>query len=164
MENEDLSLHFSVIELMGLTGERLMEFVDKNCTPERKSFVEETLNKNPLLKSVCTITFYCASLCLLLAEHSVQIPQLKTYTRITAYIMEVHIFVVLLIFAIYFMCRFEVNSIWTQRANRNIQKLDKLGTNKMYTYLRKTHIYCALPSPPYPDATISIYRHMEMQR
>ena len=79
-----------IVELMGLTQERVMEFVDTNAKPDRKEFIKQTLNKNPILLSVSAITFYCAALCRFLGDDDEWlIPKLATYTQITAYIMLV---------------------------------------------------------------------------
>ena len=74
---------------MGLTRERVMEFVDKNAPEDRREFVKQTLVKNPILLSVSAITFYCAALCQLLGDEDAIPEKLVTYTQITAYIMQV---------------------------------------------------------------------------
>ena len=73
---------------MGLTRDRVFEFVEKNAR-EKKEFVKHTLMKNPILLSVCAITFYCAALCDLLVDGDVMVHTLTTYTQITAYILTV---------------------------------------------------------------------------
>ena len=78
-----------LVELMGLTRKRVLEFVEKNVPSERKEFVKQTLENNPTLLSVCAITFYCAALCELLLDTSDVPDTLNTYTKITAYIMQV---------------------------------------------------------------------------
>ena len=78
-----------IVELMGLTRERAMEFVDRNATENKRDFVKQTLKKNPILLSVCAITFYCAALCQVLSGKSDEELNLNTYTQITAYIMKV---------------------------------------------------------------------------
>ena len=83
-----LSRNLRIIELMGLTRERVFEFVEKNAH-EKSKFVKQTLLKNPVLLSVSAITFYCAALCELLADEDVMLHKLRTYTQITAYILQV---------------------------------------------------------------------------
>ena len=78
-----------LVELMGLTSERVMEFVEKNVHDSQVDNVKAKLTQNPILLSVCAITFYCAALCQVLADGG-EIPvKLITYTQITAYIMQV---------------------------------------------------------------------------
>ena len=89
MEKTGSSQDSMFVELMGLTRERVMEFVDKNAPEERRDFVKETLVANPILLSVSSITFYCAALCQILGAVDVVAVKLKTYTQITAYIMQV---------------------------------------------------------------------------
>ena len=78
-----------MVELMGLTTERVMEFVGKNVPPARSEFVKQTLSNNPILLSVSAITFYCAALCQVLGDENAIPLKLNTYTQITAYIMQV---------------------------------------------------------------------------
>ena len=78
-----------MVELMGLTRERVLEFVDKNTPDNRKDLVKQKLEHNPILMSVSAITFYCAALCYVLGVDDVTAPRLTTYTMITAYIMQV---------------------------------------------------------------------------
>ena len=79
---------------MGLTRERVMQFVERNVLKERVEFVKQTLEKNPILMSVSAITFYCAALCQVLGNVTEDTDDLKlsTYTQITAYIMQVNVF------------------------------------------------------------------------
>ena len=83
-----MSKKLMIVELMGLTHDRVFEFAEKNAG-EKKVFVKHTLMKNPILMSVCAITFYCAALCKLLVDQDVTLPKLTTYTQITAYILKV---------------------------------------------------------------------------
>ena len=95
---EGHSQNLKLIELMGLTRDRVMKFVEKN-TPENKiEFVKQTLNNNPVLMSVSAITFYCAALCKVLIDEDTVPDKLTTYTRITAYIMQVRIHTFTMIF------------------------------------------------------------------
>ena len=84
-----------IVELMGLTKESVMEFVDKNVNSQRIHIVKQKLQSNPILMSVCAITFYCAALCQVLGEEGDLPLRLTTYTQITAYIMQVKPFIVL---------------------------------------------------------------------
>ena len=78
-----------VVELMGLTAERVMEFIDKNAAASVRKFIKQTLQRHPILLSVCSITFYCAALCRMLEEENVNATRLITYTRLTECIMQV---------------------------------------------------------------------------
>ena len=89
MKDPGCSQDSMFVELMGLTRERVMEFVDKNAPEERRDFVKQTLLANPILLSVSSITFYCAALCQVLGAVDGAAVNLKTYTQITAYIMQV---------------------------------------------------------------------------
>ena len=85
--------HLSIVELVGLTRERVEDFVNKNVCEDRREFVQQTFKKNPILMSVSAITFYCAALCQVL-QHMVDdedhlLSKLTTYTQITAFIMQV---------------------------------------------------------------------------
>ena len=80
---------FQLIELMGLTQERVMEFVDKYVAKIKREFVKKTLKNNPILLSVCAITFYCAALCELLIDEKVVPTELTTYSWITFRILQV---------------------------------------------------------------------------
>ena len=80
-----------IVELMGLTRDSIDKFVERNVSLDRQVFVKQTLENNPILLSVSSITFYCAALCQLLEKHG-QLPEsFTTYTQITAYIMQVYI-------------------------------------------------------------------------
>ena len=85
----DPSQKVMLAELMGLTRERVMEFVERNAHEARRKFIKETLNKNPILLSVSAITFYCAALCQVFGDLDGVPVKLSTYTQITAYIMQV---------------------------------------------------------------------------
>ena len=78
-----------MVEVMGLTRDRVMEFVDRNVRPDRVTMVKQTLTKSPILLSVCAITFYCAMLCQVLQDDIGTTDTLKTYTQITAFIILV---------------------------------------------------------------------------
>ena len=89
MKDAGCSQDMMFVELMGLTRERVMEFVDKNAPEERRDFVKQTLLENPILLSVSSITFYCAALCQIFGAVEGVAVKPKTYTQITAYIMQV---------------------------------------------------------------------------
>ena len=77
-----------VIDVLGLTQEKIMEFIEKNVKRCRRDNVRDTLVGNPVLLSVCSITFYCAALCRVLEVNSdIKGKALNTYTRITAYLI-----------------------------------------------------------------------------
>ena len=77
-----------VIDVLGLTQEKIMEFIEKNVETSRWRIVQDTLVCNPVLLSVCSITFYCAALCKVLeANSNIHKISLNTYTRITAYLI-----------------------------------------------------------------------------
>ena len=78
-----------MVELLGLTRERVIEFVDKNAAEEKRQIIKQTLIKNPILLSVSAITFYCAALCQVLGDLDGVPVKLSTYTQITTYIMQV---------------------------------------------------------------------------
>ena len=76
------------VDVLGLTPENVMLFIEKNVTSEKQDIVKETLLRDPVLLSVCSITFYCASLCRVLqVDSDIKRSDLKTYSRITAYII-----------------------------------------------------------------------------
>ena len=54
---KDRQENLMMVELMGLTRERVMVFVDKNAVKGRSKFIKDTLIKNPILLSVSAITF-----------------------------------------------------------------------------------------------------------
>ena len=77
-----------VVDVLGLTSEKIMDFIMKNVKHERRDIVRDTLKSNPILFSVCSITFYCAALCRVLEANSdIKGISLNTYTRITAYLI-----------------------------------------------------------------------------
>ena len=78
------------VELLGLTHDGVSAFVHANVDGRQRKYVEQTLEKNPILLSVCAITFYCAALCQVLVDKDIMVHKLTTYTRITLYIMKVH--------------------------------------------------------------------------
>ena len=76
------------VDVLGLTPEKVMLFIEKNVTSEKQDVVKETLLRDPVLLSVCSITFYCACLCRVLQVNSeIKRSDLKTYSRITAFVI-----------------------------------------------------------------------------
>ena len=77
-----------VIDVLGLTEERIMEFIEKNVKSFRRDIVGDIIVHNPVLLSVCSIAFYCSALCRVLEFNSdINGMLLNTYTRITAYLI-----------------------------------------------------------------------------
>ena len=80
--------HNRVIDVLGLTSEKVMVFVEKNVQADRQGMVRDILSKEPVLLSVCSITFYCAAICKVLeVDCDINTEFLTTYSRITAYII-----------------------------------------------------------------------------
>ena len=80
--------HDRVVDVLGLTKEKIAELIEKNVKLSRRNVVNETLLGNPVLLSVCSITFYCAALCRVLEVNSdIKGISLNTYTRITAFLI-----------------------------------------------------------------------------
>ena len=76
------------IDVCGLTHEKVMLFVEKNVSEDRKEIVKGILSEDPVLASVCSITFYCAAICKILqVDSTIKSKTLKTYSRITAYVI-----------------------------------------------------------------------------
>ena len=77
------------VDVLGLTPEKVMQYVEQNICPERQHIVKETLSRNPILLSICSITFYCAAICKIIEEdEEIDSDMLSTYTRITAFIIS----------------------------------------------------------------------------
>ena len=77
-----------VIDVCGLTHEKVMLFVEKNVSEDRKEIVKGILSEDPILASVCSITFYCDAICKILqVDSTIKSKTLKTYSRITAYVI-----------------------------------------------------------------------------
>ena len=77
------------VEVVGLTRDGVLEFVERNVPDDKKDNVRRKLLSHPILMSVSAITFYCAALCQVL-QHDIGVSAgLTTYTRITAYITNV---------------------------------------------------------------------------
>ena len=82
------SLHTdTAFEILGLTQKQVKEYVEKKHH-KRAEYVMSIIHRNPLLMSVCGITFYCMAVSTLLSE-GVEIldEEIKTYTRLTAFII-----------------------------------------------------------------------------
>ena len=64
-----------------------MVFVEKNVQADRQGMVRDILSKEPVLLSVCSITFYCAAICKVLeVDCDINTDFLTTYSRITTFI------------------------------------------------------------------------------
>ena len=51
------------VDVIGLTPEKVMQYVEQNICSERQHVVKKTFSRNPILLSICSITFYCAEIC-----------------------------------------------------------------------------------------------------
>ena len=77
------------IDILGLSHDKVMEYVELNVKEERQAVVKETLVRNLVLLSVCSISFYCAAICRILSEDErIDSEMLTTYTRIMAFIIS----------------------------------------------------------------------------
>ena len=77
----------TVLEILGLTHKQVKEYVEKKYH-KRSEHVMSVLHRNPMLMSVCGITFYCMAVSTLLSQ-GIEIldEEVKTYTRLTAFII-----------------------------------------------------------------------------
>ena len=81
-------------ELLGLSEERVNEFITKNVTAEKRENVQTILSLNPILKSVCSITFYASMLCKVLQEETEAVRlNISTYSQVTAFLILVSTFI-----------------------------------------------------------------------
>ena len=77
------------IEVFGLVPERIMDFIELNVQKSRQTIVKETLLKNPVLFSICSITFYCAAISRVLErDERMNSETLTTFTRIVCFIIS----------------------------------------------------------------------------
>ena len=77
-----------VIDVLGLTSGKIAELIKKTVKLSRRKAVYDTLLGDPVLLSICSITFYCAALCRVLEVNSdIKGMLLNTYTRITAFLI-----------------------------------------------------------------------------
>ena len=78
---------YTTLEILGLNQNQVKRFVEIKH-PEKAREVMSVLRRNPLLMSVCGITFYCMAISTLLSE-GVEIldGDIQTYTRLTAFIL-----------------------------------------------------------------------------
>lgn len=79
------------VDLVGLTEAKVKEYIELNVSVN-KSTVENIIRDNPILRSVCTITFFCMMLCRALEKPGGEINvdrDLHSYTRITSLIFKV---------------------------------------------------------------------------
>ena len=75
------------LEVLGLTQTQVREYVEKKH-PERAKHIMSVLNRNPLLMSVCGITFYCMAVSTLLSEGVEMLDEdVQTYTRLISFII-----------------------------------------------------------------------------
>ena len=81
----------SAFEILGLTKIQIKEYVHKRY-PARGKEIMLVLKGNPLLLSVCGITFYCMAICNLIMEGvTFMDSDFQTYSRLTAFIMVQYI-------------------------------------------------------------------------
>ena len=79
-----------IFEVLGLSEDRLNEFITKNVPEEKRENVQAVFSLNPILKSVCSITFYASMLCKVLQEEAEAVElNLHTYSQVTAFIILV---------------------------------------------------------------------------
>ena len=77
----------SVLEIIGLSRRQVREYVESRH-PTKANEIISVLDRNPILMSVCGITFYCMAVSSLLCEGvDVLDEDVQTYTRLTAFIM-----------------------------------------------------------------------------
>ena len=77
----------TVVEILGLTQQDVEKYVEQKH-PQKAQYIMSVLHRNPMLMSVCGITFYCMAVSTLLSQ-GVEIldEEVKTYTRLTAFII-----------------------------------------------------------------------------
>ena len=77
----------TVVEILGLTQQDVVKYVEQKH-PQKAQYIMSVLHRNPMLMSVCGITFYCMAVSTLLSQ-GVEIldEEVKTYTRLTAFII-----------------------------------------------------------------------------
>ena len=77
----------TVLEIIGLTQQDVVKYVEQKH-PQKPQYIMSVLQRNPMLMSVCGITFYCMAVSTLLSQ-GVEIldEDVKTYTRLTAFII-----------------------------------------------------------------------------
>ena len=77
----------TVLEILGLTQQDVVKYVEQKH-PQKPQYIMSVLQRNPMLMSVCGITFYCMAVSTLLSQ-GVEIldEDVKTYTRLTAFII-----------------------------------------------------------------------------
>ena len=79
-----------IFEVLGLSEEKVNEFVTKNVPEEKRDNVQAVLSLNPTLRSVCSITFYASQLCKVLQDETDAVKlNISTYSQITAFIILV---------------------------------------------------------------------------
>ena len=77
----------TVLEILGLAQKDVVKYVEQKH-PKKAQHIMSVLKRNPMLMSVCGITFYCMAVSTLLSQ-GVEIldEEVKTYTRLTAFII-----------------------------------------------------------------------------
>ena len=77
----------TALEMLGLTQKQVKRFVEVKHT-EKAGQIMSVLQRNPILLSVCGITFYCMAVSTLLSEGVQMVDvDIQTYTRLTAFIL-----------------------------------------------------------------------------
>ena len=77
----------TALEILGLTKKQIKKFV-RIKHPQKAGQIMSDLNRNPILMSVCGITFYCMAVSTLLSEGVEMLDEdVQTYTRLTAFIL-----------------------------------------------------------------------------
>ena len=77
----------TALEMLGLTQKQVKRFVEVKHT-EKAGQIMSVLQRNPILLSVCGITFYCMAVSTLLSEGVQMVDvDIQTYTRLTSFIL-----------------------------------------------------------------------------
>ena len=77
----------TALEILGLTKKQVKRFVEVKHN-EKAGEIMSVLQRNPILMSVCGITFYCMAVSTLLSEGVQMVDvDIQTYTRLTAFIL-----------------------------------------------------------------------------
>ena len=78
---------YTSLEIIGLNQNQVKRFVEVKH-PQKAREVMSVLHRNPILMSVCGITFYCMAVSTLLSEGVEMLDEyFQTYTRLTAFIL-----------------------------------------------------------------------------
>ena len=77
----------TALEMLGLTQKQVKRFVEVKHN-EKAGEIMSLLQRNPILMSVCGITFYCMAVSTLLSEGVQMVDvDIQTYTRLTSFIL-----------------------------------------------------------------------------